>query len=139
MILMLHYGYCDIIITLWLFLSVSVYSKYKVQLTLYSSGISDGYLASLPNIKKKGENFVVIWRLVLSPNMTASKCWSHSSGLSCTNLDSALQWKNDRTILNMFWMFFGLITNKYILFNISKWYLWMVPFILSTSPFVWGW
>ena len=48
-----------------------------------------GYLASPPNIQNTGENFVVTWCLVLSPNKTASKWLSHSFGLSCTNFDSA--------------------------------------------------
>ena len=69
-------------------------NNFQVKLTLYSAGTWHGYLASLPNIKKYGENLVVNWRLVLKPNMTASKCLSQSWGLSLTNLDSALE-KNE--------------------------------------------
>ncbi len=44
-----------------------------------STGTSDGNLASLPYIKRNGENFVVVCILDLSEKRLASRYWSQSS------------------------------------------------------------
>ena len=66
-------------------------------LTSYSFGTSDGYRASLPNIRKYGLYFVVSCFFVLSANMVDWRTVSHRVGFSATSLFSDLKMQKSNT------------------------------------------